>query len=197
MAQNDGIHKITRVFHTTPTEPLHNMTGIPPLSYILPKLMHAYTLRLQGLPPRAKVKTVLKMDQCCYWPDYITPPTNLRWASLGLGPSTYHPLDPCTARLWAHPQLHHNPQPLSSLDTKWLKEVLISPLHDLTLFIFISPTSHSPMPITTYHIHYTHTPHTYTHTSGTNRVDHTQVTSQAVEATLSLALMIPHTHTFL
>jgi len=46
VAQNDGIHKITGVFHTMPTEPLHNMTGIPPLSYILPKLMHTYSLRL-------------------------------------------------------------------------------------------------------------------------------------------------------
>ncbi len=46
VAQNDGICKITGVFRTTPTEPLHNMTGIPPLSYMLPKLMHAYTLRL-------------------------------------------------------------------------------------------------------------------------------------------------------
>ncbi len=88
VAQNDGIRKITGVFHTTPTEPLHNMTGIPPLSYVLPKLMHAYTLRLQGLPPGAKVKTVLEMDQCRYWPAYITPPMNLHWASLGYLPPT-------------------------------------------------------------------------------------------------------------
>ena len=78
VAQNDGIQKITGVFCMMPTEPLYNMTGIPPLSYMLPKLMHSYTLRLQGLPPGAKVKTVLETDQCCYWPDYIIPPTNLR-----------------------------------------------------------------------------------------------------------------------
>ena len=73
VAQNDGIHKITGVFHTTLVEPLHNMTGIPPISYVLPKLMHTYSLRLQGLPPEAKVKTVLETDQCQYWPDYATP----------------------------------------------------------------------------------------------------------------------------
>ncbi len=74
VAQNNSIRKITGVFCTTPIEPLHNMMGIPPISYMLPKLIHAYTLRLQGLPPRAKVKTVLEMDQCRYWPEYITPP---------------------------------------------------------------------------------------------------------------------------
>ncbi len=78
-------------------EPLYNIIGIPPISYMLPKLMHTYSLRLQGLPLGAKVKTILKTDQCCYWPDYIIPPTNLCQASTGLSPSTYHPIDPCTA----------------------------------------------------------------------------------------------------
>ena len=77
VVQNNGIRKITGVFHMMLTEPLHNMTGIPPLSYVLPKLMHTYTLRLQGLPLGAKVKTVLEADQCHYWPDYITPLMNL------------------------------------------------------------------------------------------------------------------------
>jgi len=40
--------------------------GIPPISYVLPKLMHSYALRLQGLPLGAKVKTILEMDQCRY-----------------------------------------------------------------------------------------------------------------------------------
>jgi len=78
VVQNDGIHKITRVFRTTLVEPLHNMTGVPPISYMLPKLMHSYALRLQGLPLGTKVKTVLEADQCRYWPEYINPPTNLR-----------------------------------------------------------------------------------------------------------------------
>ncbi len=173
------------------------MTGIPPLSYVLPKLIHAYTLRLQGLPPGAKVKTVLKTDQCHYWPEYITPPTNLCRASTGLSPSTYHLLDPCTAGLWAHPCLHHNPQPLSSLDTQRLKEALTIPPHNLTLFIFISPLSHGTVPIVAYHLRYAHTPCMHTHVGGNTGVDQSQAISQAVKAALSLALMIPHTHTFL
>ncbi len=137
------------------------------------------------------------MDQCCYWPDYITPPTNLRWASSGLGPSTYRPLNPCTAGIWAHPQLHHDPQLPSSLSTWRLKEALTTPPHDTTLFIFISPTSHSTTPLAVYHIHYAHTLRTYTYRGGNNGADQMQAISRAVEATLSLALTIPHTHTFL
>jgi hypothetical protein len=42
VAQNEGIHKITGTFCITPTEPLHNLTGIPPISYVLSKLIHSY-----------------------------------------------------------------------------------------------------------------------------------------------------------
>jgi len=34
VTQNEGICKLTRVFKTTPIEPLHNLTGIPPISYL-------------------------------------------------------------------------------------------------------------------------------------------------------------------
>jgi len=103
ITQNEGIHKIASIFKTMLVEPLHNLLGIPPISYILPKLMHAYTLRLQRQPPTAKVHTVLVADQCCYWPDYINPPTNLSQASLGIGPSMYRPKALCTAGAWSHP----------------------------------------------------------------------------------------------
>jgi len=66
------------IFKTTPIDPLHNLTGVPPISYVLPKLMHAYSNCLQRLPAKAKVRTILSDDQCRYWPDYITPITNLR-----------------------------------------------------------------------------------------------------------------------
>jgi hypothetical protein len=77
IAQNEGLHKMTGIFKTTPIDPLHNLTGVPPISYVLPKLMHAYSNCLQGLPARAKVRTILSEDQCRYWPDYLTPTTNL------------------------------------------------------------------------------------------------------------------------
>jgi len=64
ITQNDRLCKITGVFKTTSTEPLHNLTGIPPISYLLKKLMRSYSLRLKGLPPNAKVRTVLVLDQC-------------------------------------------------------------------------------------------------------------------------------------
>jgi hypothetical protein len=80
VAQNEGLCKMTGVFKTTPIDPLHNLTGVPPISYVLPKLMHAYSNHLQGLPARAKVRTILSEDQCCYWPDYLTPQTNLQRA---------------------------------------------------------------------------------------------------------------------
>jgi len=35
IAQNEGLHKITGTFRTTPVEPLHNMTGIPPIPYLM------------------------------------------------------------------------------------------------------------------------------------------------------------------
>jgi hypothetical protein len=80
VAQNEGLCKMMGIFKTTPIDPLHNLTGVPPISYVLPKLMHSYSNRLQGLPARAKVRTILSEDQCHYWPDYITPTTNLRSA---------------------------------------------------------------------------------------------------------------------
>jgi len=80
VAQNEGLHKMTGIFKTTPIDPLHNLTGVPPISYVLPKLMHSYSNRLQGLPARAKVWTILSEDQCYYWPNYLTPMTNLQHA---------------------------------------------------------------------------------------------------------------------
>jgi hypothetical protein len=80
VAQNEGLHKMMGVFKTTPIDPLHNLTGVPPISYVLSKLMHAYSNCLQGLPTRARVQTILSEDQCRYWPDYINTMTNLRAA---------------------------------------------------------------------------------------------------------------------
>jgi len=80
VAQNEGLRKMTGVFKMTPIDPLHNLTGVPPISYVLPKLMHPYLNRLQGLPARARVWTILSEDQCHYWPDYVNPTTNLRAA---------------------------------------------------------------------------------------------------------------------
>ncbi len=65
------------VFKTSPIDPLHNLMCIPPITYLIGKLIHSYTLRLGRLPLYAKVRTVLTVDQCHYWPAYVNPPTNL------------------------------------------------------------------------------------------------------------------------
>jgi len=111
VAQNEGLRKITGTFCTMPTEPLHNMTGILPISYLLPKLLDAYTLRLQSMPPDALIRTILTDNRCHYWPEWFLPLTNLRRASTDIGPSTYRPIDLCTAGLWTHPQLVYLPSP--------------------------------------------------------------------------------------
>jgi hypothetical protein len=71
---------MTRCFKTTLIEPLHNLTRVPPIQYILDKLIDSYLHRLQGLPLNAKTQTILSDDQCQYWPDYIIPSTNLHCA---------------------------------------------------------------------------------------------------------------------
>jgi hypothetical protein len=43
VAQNEGLRKMTGIFKMMPIDPLHNLTRVPPISYMLPKLMHAYS----------------------------------------------------------------------------------------------------------------------------------------------------------
>jgi hypothetical protein len=105
VAQNEGIHKITRVFRTTPVEPLHNLTGVLPIPYIMTKLIDSYTNRLWNMAPQAMVQRVLTEDWCRYWPDYIIPTTNLTHASQEVTTSTNRPLGPCHFGLWSRPGL--------------------------------------------------------------------------------------------
>ncbi len=126
VAQNEGIHKITGMFKTTPLEPLHNMIGVPPIAYLLTKLMHTYSLRLQSMPPDALICTVLTHDRCCYWPNFFSPNTNLTHVSIDVGSSTYRPTNLCTARLWDHPYLMHSPNPTPGMLDSY-KAALIHP----------------------------------------------------------------------
>jgi len=135
-AQNEGIHKLLGMFKTTPIEPLHNLTGIPPIRYLLDKLLNAYTHRLRAMPPNTLVCTVLETNWCCIWPDYFTPLTNLHLVSLNISTPTYHPIGPCTAGTWVHPKLLYNPT-LSDTMTQYHKEALIHPVRsDTYIFCF-------------------------------------------------------------
>jgi hypothetical protein len=58
VTQNDGIWKITRVFHTTPMDSLYNMIGVPPIPFLLDKLLHAYRNYLQVINPACWVLTI-------------------------------------------------------------------------------------------------------------------------------------------
>ena len=140
VAQNKGLRKMTGIFRMTPIDPLHNVTGVPPISYVLPKLMHAYSNRLQGLPARAKTRTILSEDQCRYWPDYITPMTNLRAAFR----------TPSISPPWVEGQMSHNrwntprllyldPTPDHHI-TIYCQDLLHSAPTTLHIFVATSPT---------------------------------------------------------
>jgi hypothetical protein len=193
IAQNEGIRKLTGVFKTTPIEPLQNLTGIPPISYLAKKLMHAYSHRLRGVPPNAKVRTILLDDQCRYWPKYLEPPTNLSRASANLGPSTYRPLPLCTARRWEHTRLTYVHEPNTSMIShhkESMERREVSHIH-----IFICYTFCNPAHAATYHIYQG----SMIPTKGAVRGDdQTQALCRAVKVALTLALPIPnHTHTYL
>jgi hypothetical protein len=145
VAQNDRLRKIARVFKTTLVEPLHNLTGVPPISYVLNKLKHSYSLKLQGTAPNAKTRTILYHNQCQYWPEYIRPVTNLSFSFIKLAESTYRPLGTADSEPWGKPQFMYLPSPPP--------HVLESQKHRLrdrdfhTLHIIISPLIHNTKPL--------------------------------------------------
>ena len=109
--QNEGLHKMMGVFRTTLIEPLHNLTCIPPISYLMGKLMHSYAHRLRDLPSSAKVHTILMSNQCQYWPEYVNPITNLSQVSANLREAIHRECIPCTVGTWTHPRFTHIPKP--------------------------------------------------------------------------------------
>jgi hypothetical protein len=136
------------MFKTTSRNPLHNLLSVSPISYILLKLMHSYALRLQGLPPNAKVYMVLDTDQCHYWPIYVNPPTNLSWASFRISSSIYWLKDPYTARLWLYPWVIHEPLPPNP--TSYKKD--LAHLRESDIHIFIFTYTHRDHPYALYSI---------------------------------------------
>jgi hypothetical protein len=139
VTQNEGLCKMMGIFETTPVKPLHNLTGVPPISYMLLKLMHSYSNQLQGLPVKAKVRTILSEDQCHYWPDYLTPATNLC--------NTFHALSIYPPRVegqtshdcWNTPRLIYlNPTP-HYLIPKHRRDLLHPEPNTLHIFVASAP----------------------------------------------------------
>ena len=93
-AQNEGIRKITGVFRTTPTAISENMIGIPPIKYLLPRIIHSFRNRLIATNPNHILHSILTTDQCAYW--RITPTTTLTSLLHDLETSTFTltPLSP-------------------------------------------------------------------------------------------------------
>jgi len=117
IAQNKGIRKMMGIFKMTQIDPLYNMTTIPPVSYVLMRLMDSYTQCLGRLPPHTSVWAILTYDRCRYWPDYVTPHTNLSRMSSTLGAITYRDLGPCTAGTWTHDHLTYVTAPTDTIIT--------------------------------------------------------------------------------
>ena len=53
------------------------MIGIAPISYLLPRVVHSYTIRLAATNPSHLFHTILHHDQCQYSADHFTPDTTL------------------------------------------------------------------------------------------------------------------------
>ena len=152
VAQNEAIRKITGVFRTTPVKPLQNLTGVPPVRYLMTKLMDSYTNRLRNMAPQAMVQRVLTEDRCRYWPDYVIPTTNLTRASREVTFSNYRPLGPCRFGLWSRPGLIYD-TPHSEVALERLKKSF--KLRDAPyVHVIIVPYTHESCPIGLYYIYH-------------------------------------------
>jgi len=119
------------------------------------KLMDLYTNRLRNMAPQAMIRRVLIEDWCHYWPDYITPTTNLTRASREVTTSTYRPLSPCHFRLWSRPGLTYN-TPHSEVALECLKKSF--KLRDTPYaHVIVVPYTHESRPIGLYYIYHTDT----------------------------------------
>jgi hypothetical protein len=183
VAQNDGLRKIAGVFKTTPVEPLHNLTGVPPISYVLNKLKHSYSLKLQGTVPNAKTQTILYRDQCRYWPDYVRPITNLSHSFIKPAESTYRPLGTADAGPWGKPRFTYLPSPPPHIVASQKHRLRDWDFH--TLHITVSPLVHNTKTLAIFRCSFGGKTIL---TGCTKGVDYTQAICRAVYDALTLSL---------
>jgi hypothetical protein len=151
--------------------------------------MRAYSLRLKGLPPNAKVRTVLISDQCQYWPQYLCPTTNLSRVSQGLGPSTYRIPDLCIAGSWSHERLTYIENPPTPTILRYKEDLLHPSPGDI--HVFIAPHSHDSKHFGVYYIKRLCET---VHKGITNGIDQTQALSEAVTIALEKGCALPSNH---
>jgi hypothetical protein len=130
----------------TPVEPLHNLMGVPPISYVLNKLKHSYSLKLQGTALNAKTHTILYHDQCRYWPDYVRPTTNLSLSFIKPAESMYRLLGTADAGPWGKLRFTYLPSPPPHVLASQKCRLCDWDFH--TLHIMISPFIHNTKPLT-------------------------------------------------
>ena len=183
IAQNNGLYKIARVFKTTLVEPLYNLMGVLPISYVLNKLKHSYSLKLQGTAPNAKTHTILYRDQCQYWPDYVHPVTNLSCSFIKPAESTYRPLRMADAKPWGKPKFMYLPFPPSHILVSQKRRLCDQDFH--TLHITVSPYIHNTNPLTLFQCSF----RGWTSLTGCRKgVNYMQALCRAVYDTLTLTL---------
>ena len=144
------------------------------------------------MPLNAKVRTVLEHDQCRYWPECINPVTNLVQASTGIGKSTYQPIGPCTAGMWAYTRLTYIPEPSDHTHTLYKESLTHQNASDT--HIFITYTYHKNTHIGCYIFKWQNITIQSSCERGTNQL---QALCQAVKAALSLSFTTYPGHTFL
>jgi hypothetical protein len=189
---------MTGVFRTTPIEPLHNLTRIPPIPYLMEKLMHSYSHRLRDLPSSAKVRTILTTNQCRYWPEYVHPITNLSQVSHDLGERVFRAPVLSIARTWTHSRFTYVPKPPLHITARYKQSMAHPEAADTHIIIIhhIRLRRH----LATFHITRSHTTLSKGITQGQ---DQTQAIRRAVMAALSttiptlhpvrIILWLPHT----
>jgi hypothetical protein len=124
-----------------PIEPLYNLTCIPPIPYLMDKLMHSYAHRLRELPHSFKVYTILFSNQCQYWPKYVNPITNLIQVSSNLGEAILRAPIPCTVGTWTHSHFTYLPNPPPHVTLCYKESMVHQEATDTHIFI-LHHTSH-------------------------------------------------------
>ena len=102
VAQNEAVQCISRTFHTTPVNPLHNMLAIPPIHFTIAKYRTAFSAHLSHLPPTANLRTITSVDQAAFF----TPPIPIPTPLTSLLPSSFPVFHIPTSLTWSHPQVH-------------------------------------------------------------------------------------------
>jgi hypothetical protein len=106
VAQNKACRKISGCFRTTPTDPLHDLLGIPPILYTLHKYRLQYAACLSTLLLSSPLRTVVSDNPLTRWHHTFFPPTNLTRLVESLNPSAPPFLFPLPLHTppWSHPR---------------------------------------------------------------------------------------------